>query len=129
MVQESVRFLALRAGVTYVDATTGGGGHSLAMLKAEAGIRLFCFEQVEEALEEAGKLLRGLDQAEFIRANFASMRTELALRQIKESTEYFLIWESPHTSWTRLKEVSVSISKQPWICGWIRWLREALGMP
>lgn len=83
MVQESVRFLALRAGGTYVDATTGGGGHSLAMLKAEAGIRLFCFDQDEEALEEAGKTLTGFDQAEFIRANFASMRTELALRQIK----------------------------------------------
>lgn len=83
MVQESVRFLALRAGGTYVDATTGAAGHSLAMLNSEPRIRLVCFDQDEEALQEASRTLAGFSQVEFIQANFARMRTELALRKIK----------------------------------------------
>jgi 16S rRNA (cytosine1402-N4)-methyltransferase len=83
MVQESIRLLNLKAGGIYVDATTGGGGHSLAMLKAVPGIRLFCFDQDEEALAEAEQTLNGYPGVELIQANFAAFRTELALRKIK----------------------------------------------
>lgn len=87
MLQESIRFLGLKAGKVYVDATTGGGGHSLAMLKAQPEIRLFCFDQDASAIEEATEVIASelgdLPNVEFIQANFAAMRTELALRKIK----------------------------------------------
>ena len=56
MVKECLSYLNLRAGHIYVDATTGGGGHSLAMLKAQPEIKLYCFDQDSEAIEEAEKV-------------------------------------------------------------------------
>ncbi len=64
-----------------MDATTGGGGHSLAMLGAQPDIRLFCIDQDDEAIAVAKKRIG--ERAEFIKANFAQMRTELAFRQVK----------------------------------------------
>ncbi len=81
MAKECIELLNLRAGKLYVDATTGGGGHSHAMLSAQPEIQLYCFDQDEEALAEARKSLQG--KAELIKANFVQMRSELALRQVK----------------------------------------------
>lgn len=83
MAQESIRFLNLKPEAVFVDATTGGGGHSLAMLQAEPKLRLFCFDRDSEALTEASNRLKGFSQAEFIQANFTAIRSELALRKIK----------------------------------------------
>ena len=83
MVKECLSYLNLRAGHIYVDATTGGGGHSLAMLKAQPEIKLYCFDQDSEAIEEAGKILHNYNNVELIQANFKQLRTELAYRKIK----------------------------------------------
>ena len=83
MVQECLSYLNLRAGHIYVDATTGGGGHSLAMLKAQPEIKLYCFDQDIEAIEEAGKKLNNSQNVELIHSNFKQLRTELAYRKVK----------------------------------------------
>ena len=83
MVQECLSYLNLRAGHIYVDATTGGGGHSLAMLKAQPEIKIYCFDQDIEALEEAGKKLNNSQNVELIHSNFKQLRTELAYRKVK----------------------------------------------
>ena len=83
MAEKCISYLNLRAGKIYVDATTGGGGHSLAMLKSEPSIRLYCFDQDMEAIEEASKKLSNYENVELIKANFQQLRTELAYRKVK----------------------------------------------
>ncbi|PKN74094.1 MAG: 16S rRNA (cytosine(1402)-N(4))-methyltransferase RsmH [Candidatus Cloacimonetes bacterium HGW-Cloacimonetes-3] len=93
MAKECIDLLNLRAGKVYVDATTGGGGHSAAMLEAEPEIVLYCFDQDEQAVKVAeqvlftksadGKSPEKSPSVELIKANFVQMRTELALRKIK----------------------------------------------
>ncbi|NMD12464.1 MAG: 16S rRNA (cytosine(1402)-N(4))-methyltransferase RsmH [Candidatus Cloacimonetes bacterium] len=84
MLKECLRYLEPQDGGVYVDATLGGGGHSLAMLEAQPQARLYCFDQDEEAIEAAAQnLAQHCGQVDLIRANFSGIRTELALRQIK----------------------------------------------
>jgi len=83
MAQESIRFLNLKAGAIIVDATTGGGGHSLLMLQAEPQIKLYCFDQDDRALIQARQTLKDYSQVEYLQTNFSRLRTELALRKIK----------------------------------------------
>ncbi len=86
MLAECIDFLALKPGAIYVDTTTGGGGHSAAMLKACPQIKLYCLDQDEEALAEAKKTFRSLpgqENVELIKANFSNLRTQLAYRGVK----------------------------------------------
>ncbi len=84
MVKECMELLAPHAGGVYVDATVGGGGHSLALLQAEPEIRLLCLDQDPEALQRAGaRLSQYQDRVDFIRANFKDLRSYLSLRKIK----------------------------------------------
>ena len=84
MLDQCVDFLQVRDGGVYVDATLGGGGHSLGLLEKNPGIRIFGFDQDQDALSRARERLAGFEkQVEFIQANFSQMRTELALRKIK----------------------------------------------
>lgn len=84
MADQCLRFLAPQAGGVYVDATLGGGGHALAILAANAEIRLYGFDQDDEALAQAGKKLEAYsNRCELIKANFSRIRTELALRKVK----------------------------------------------
>lgn len=82
MLAESIEHLNLRAGKVYVDATLGGGGHSLGMLKKEPKIQLFGFDQDESAICEATVILNGYKPT-LIKSNFRNLRTQLAYRQIK----------------------------------------------
>lgn len=83
MVSECLQHLNLRSGKTYVDATLGGGGHSLAMLSQQPGISLYAFDQDEQALQEAmGHLEAG--KATLIKANFKHLRTQLAYHKVKQ---------------------------------------------
>lgn len=85
MVDECVSFLSGKQDGVIVDATVGGGGHSLAILKALPRVKLVCFDQDPEALEAAGKKLSGyMDRVELVRSNFQGMRTCLSLRKIKQ---------------------------------------------
>lgn len=86
MLQESIQFLALKPQGIYVDATTGGGGHSAEMLKLCPQIRLYCLDQDDEALKEAAQTFRGLpgqENVELVKANFNNLRTQLAYREVK----------------------------------------------
>jgi 16S rRNA (cytosine1402-N4)-methyltransferase len=82
MAAKCIELLNLQAGKIYVDATLGGGGHALAMLKAEPRIRLYAFDQDAEALREAKENLQGYE-AILIQANFKDLRTQLAYHKVK----------------------------------------------
>lgn len=60
----------------YADLTTGGGGHSLELAMRLSGGRLICFDQDGEAIEAAGKRLRGYPVT-FVRRNFRELGTAL----------------------------------------------------
>lgn len=80
---ECLEALQLRTGAVYVDATLGGAGHSLAMLQACPGIKLYCFDQDQEAIRYSSEVLKDhRDSVELIQANFSALRTELALRRV-----------------------------------------------
>lgn len=84
MLSQCVGYLQPQAGGVYVDATLGGGGHTLGLLKQCKDIRVFGFDQDQEALAEAKKKLSDYEgQLELINANFSRLRTELALRKVK----------------------------------------------
>lgn len=81
LANQCAEYLNLRPGGIYVDATVGGGGHSLKFFEIEPKIRLFAFDQDDEALTHAGKVLEKHNPV-FIKSNFRHLRTELALRKI-----------------------------------------------
>jgi len=89
----------LRDGGVYVDCTVGGGGHSKAMMIANPSIKLFCFDQDDEAIIAGRKELRKLEngnhlypplkkggeatgRVRFFRENFKDFRTRLALEKV-----------------------------------------------
>lgn len=82
MLNTCITQLKLKAGGIYVDATLGGGGHSHAILMANPKIKLYGFDQDEEALEVASELL-GDYPAVLIKANFRDLRTQLAYHKVK----------------------------------------------
>lgn len=56
MLKESLDLLNLKRGGTYLDATLGDGGHTLALL--EQGVKVIAFDQDPEALERAKTRLK-----------------------------------------------------------------------
>lgn len=83
LLYECIEALNIRDGYTYVDCTTGGGGHSLEIAKrlGESG-RLICFDQDEIAISAAKKRLADyLDKITFINENFQNL--ERVLRDLK----------------------------------------------
>ncbi|MBW6513904.1 MAG: 16S rRNA (cytosine(1402)-N(4))-methyltransferase RsmH [Candidatus Syntrophosphaera sp.] len=82
--EQCVGYLNPHSGGVYVDATLGGGGHSLAILQKCPDIHLFGFDQDDEAIKRSQDMLKDFaDRLEAIKANFSRMRTELALRKVK----------------------------------------------
>ena len=75
-----IEALNVRPDGAYIDATTGGGGHSLLIAeRLGPGGRLFCFDRDQEALDAARKRLAGhLEKVVFIQSNFARMAQALA---------------------------------------------------
>ncbi len=72
---ECIEALNIRDGYTYVDCTTGGGGHSLEIAKRMgSNSRLICFDRDTDALAAAKKRLEGyLDRITFVNDNFSSL--------------------------------------------------------
>ncbi|MBR5527937.1 MAG: 16S rRNA (cytosine(1402)-N(4))-methyltransferase RsmH [Clostridia bacterium] len=74
MLHETVDGLAVKRGGTYLDCTTGGGGHSEEILKRivnAGGGRLICIDRDTDALRAAGKKLEKYgDLVTFIKGNF-----------------------------------------------------------
>ena len=50
MADEALEFLKPTSGGIYVDATLGGGGHALKILKSAPGVRLIAIDQDAEAI-------------------------------------------------------------------------------
>ena len=74
---ECIESLNIRDGFTYVDCTTGGGGHSLEIAKRLGpNSRLICFDRDLDALAAAKERLKDyLDKITFVNDNFSSLDT------------------------------------------------------
>ena len=74
LLYECIDALNIRDGYTYVDCTTGGGGHSLEIAKRMGkGSRLICFDQDKTAIAAAKERLKDyLDRITFVNDNFST---------------------------------------------------------
>ena len=78
--RECMEGLRIRPDGIYVDATTGGGGHSLRIAEqlSEQG-RLICFDRDREALAAAAvRLKEHLHKVTFVQSNFEYLKEKLA---------------------------------------------------
>lgn len=80
MLSECIEALNINPEGIYVDATFGGGGHSLALLGKLKGGRLIAFDQDEDAKKEAGKIQHR--SFTFCQANFRYMKQYLKLNEV-----------------------------------------------
>lgn len=79
LAEQCIQALAVRPAGVYVDATTGGGGHSLRIAErlGPQG-RLVCIDRDSEALDAAkARLAAYLDRISFVKCNFAQIRQAL----------------------------------------------------
>jgi 16S rRNA (cytosine1402-N4)-methyltransferase len=78
MRDEVVRAIEPRAGGVYIDATLGGGGHTVALLEAEPKLRIVAFDRDRFAVDAAQERLAPVaDRVTFVRAPFSRLREEL----------------------------------------------------
>lgn len=75
LLNECIRSLNIRDGYTYVDCTTGGGGHSLEIARRLGpNARLLCFDRDDTAISAAKERLRDyLPKITFINENFSTL--------------------------------------------------------
>ena len=72
--EESIVGLNIKPDGVYVDCTTGGGGHSLEIVKKLTSGRLICFDKDTDALTFAkGRLKDYADKITFVNDNFANI--------------------------------------------------------
>ena len=78
LLRESIEALSIKPGGVYVDATYGGGGHSMAMLGIMQQGKLVAFDQDEEAIKNR------IDDPRLImvNSNFRFLRNFLKLHRI-----------------------------------------------
>ena len=76
---ECIEALNIRNGYTYVDCTTGGGGHSLEIAKRMGkDSKLICFDQDTDAIKAAKeRLIEFSDRITFVNENFSSLGSVL----------------------------------------------------
>lgn len=79
LLRESIEGLAIKPGGVYIDATYGGGGHSIEILKKLGSGKLFAFDQDEEALENRVDDKR----LTLIHGNFRYLKNYLKYHQVK----------------------------------------------
>jgi 16S rRNA (cytosine1402-N4)-methyltransferase len=78
MREEVVRALSPRPGGVYVDATLGGGGHTVALLEAEPRARLVAVDRDPTAIGAAEERLAPVaDRVAFVRGTFSQLREHL----------------------------------------------------
>lgn len=76
---ESITGLNIRPDGVYVDCTTGGGGHSLEIVKRLTTGRLICIDKDTDALTKAKEVLfEHLNKITFINDNFANIKEILS---------------------------------------------------
>lgn len=83
LLQETIKFLNIKDGGTYVDCTLGGGGHTEAILSAGTpsprgrgglGVRVFGIDTDKEAIEASKKRLSQYKNIEYIHDNFRNLK-------------------------------------------------------
>jgi len=82
MLRECLEGLNIDPEGTYVDATFGGGGHSMAILERLKGGRLISFDQDDDAGKEAKKIEHR--SFTFCQANFRYMKQYLKLQGVNQ---------------------------------------------
>lgn len=84
MLSECMRYLNVRPGHVYVDATLGGGGHSLRIFQSAAVGHVYGFDQDVDAIRHAKRVLTDhTAQLTLHQTNFSDLRTELAYHRVK----------------------------------------------
>ncbi|MGN0596159.1 MAG: 16S rRNA (cytosine(1402)-N(4))-methyltransferase RsmH [Ruminiclostridium sp.] len=73
---ECIEGLNIKPDGIYVDCTTGGGGHSLEIIKHLDSGKLVCFDQDKEAIEAATKRMAGYNPI-FVNRNFCQLDSAL----------------------------------------------------
>ncbi len=76
LLKESIDFLSPKPNGIYIDATLGGGGHSIEILKRTKGkARLIGIDRDEEAVKAAKKKIQEASfKADFIKDNFGNIK-------------------------------------------------------
>ena len=87
LAQECMEGLHIRPQGIYMDATTGGGGHSLGIVqRLREGGRLICIDRDDDALQAAGKRLESYrEKITFVKSNFsdiAAVAKDLGISQV-----------------------------------------------
>ncbi len=82
MLRECIEALTINPEGIYVDATFGGGGHSMAILEKIKGGRLIAFDQDEDAKKQAENIQHR--SFTFCQANFRYMKKYLKLNGVTQ---------------------------------------------
>jgi 16S rRNA (cytosine1402-N4)-methyltransferase len=84
MVREALQYWVSAPGaLVFLDATTGLGGHALALLEANPEARLICCDRDPESLARARERLEGFaGRVEFHAAKFSELERTLGGRQV-----------------------------------------------
>ncbi|MBR6072508.1 MAG: 16S rRNA (cytosine(1402)-N(4))-methyltransferase RsmH [Acholeplasmatales bacterium] len=78
LLNEAIENLNINPDGIYVDATTGGGGHSKEILKRLKNGHLYCFDQDDYAISRANEVLSEVgSNYTFIKSNFVNLKSEL----------------------------------------------------
>ena len=81
--KEAIEALNIKEDGIYVDATTGGGGHSKEILKRLTTGHLYCFDQDSYAFTRSKEVLDEVsNNYTFIKANFKDLKQELEKRGV-----------------------------------------------
>jgi 16S rRNA (cytosine1402-N4)-methyltransferase len=91
MVNEVIEGLAIRDGGVYFDGTAGGGGHSSAILGANATVKLIATDKDGDAIEEAGRRLAPYgERYRLHRTDFKNYESVFAAEGIDQIDGYLL---------------------------------------
>ncbi len=83
LLEEAVEMLQVKEDGIYVDATTGGGGHSSLILSKLKTGHLYCFDQDEYAFERTKERLDQIGtNYTFIHSNFVHLKEELLKQHV-----------------------------------------------
>ena len=78
LLEEAVENLNIKNDGIYVDATTGGGGHSSLILGKLTTGHLYCFDQDEFAFSKTKPRLDAIgSNYTFVHSNFVNLKSEL----------------------------------------------------